>query len=87
MEPKAQRAMALTSPAWQQRATEPLLPQSCAVVIAQHAVAVVAESQEVAAVLVEWPAARYLMYLEPTLLDQLLDQCCAAMPPSPDSSR
>jgi hypothetical protein len=60
------------------------LHQSCAAVVAQQA-AVAAELPAVAAV-VE-PAEKCLMYLEPSLLDQWLDRCCAAMQPWPDSSR
>ena len=61
------------------------LHQSCAAVVAQPPVAVVAPGSQAAAV-VE-PAAKCLMYLEPTRLDQWLDQYCAAMQPSLDSSR
>ena len=65
----------------------PRLHRSCAAVVAQPRVAAVAELQAVAAAEVVVLAEKCLMYLEPTRLDQWLDQCCAAMRPSVDSSR
>ena len=62
------------------------LHPSCAAVVAEPRVAAVAELQAVAAE-AEVLAEKCLMYLEPTRLDQGLDQCCAAMQPSLDSSR
>jgi hypothetical protein len=73
-------ATALTLPVVAERR----LHRSCAAVVAQQEV--VAESRAAAAVVVA-PAAKCLMYLEPTRPDQWLDQCCAAMQPWPDSSR
>jgi hypothetical protein len=61
------------------------LHPSCAAVVAQPQA--VAELQAVAAAEVAVRAEKCLMYLEPTRLDQWLDQCCAAMQPSLDSSR
>jgi hypothetical protein len=62
------------------------LHPSCAAVVAQPQA--VAELQAVAAAVeVAVRAEKCLMYLEPTRLDQWLDQCCAAMQPSLDSSR
>jgi hypothetical protein len=61
------------------------LHASCAAVVAQPQA--VAELQAVAAAEVAVRAEKCLMYLGPTRLDRWLDQCCAAMQPSLDSSR